>query len=194
MANDIPITPAGRQFAALVLLGAIIESASGQDYYDHVHSRLFGPAGMTSTGTLPEEVIAEKISVGYTHSGGTELRPNTDTLPYRGMAAGGGYTTVEDLVRFANALMTHQLLDERHTQILTTGKVAMGTAQYAFGFGVFDSDKPERYFGHNGGAPGMNGDLRIYPNPGYVVAVLSNLDPRAATRVSDFTGNRLPVN
>ena len=46
--------------------------------------------------------------------------------------------------------------------------------------------------GHGGGAPGMNGDLRIYPQSGYVVAVLSNLDPPAAGAVSNFLDLRLP--
>jgi hypothetical protein len=38
----------------------------------------------------------------------------------------------------------------------------------------------------------MNGDLEICPGPGYVVAVLANTDPPAASRVSDFITNRLP--
>jgi hypothetical protein len=38
----------------------------------------------------------------------------------------------------------------------------------------------------------MNGDLKICPGAGYVIAVLANLDPPAATRVSDFIANRLP--
>ena len=50
-----------------------------------------------------------------------------------------------------------------------------------------------RCFGHGGGAPGMNGELKICPGPGYVVAVLANLDPSAATRVADFITNRLPI-
>jgi len=45
--------------------------------------------------------------------------------------------------------------------------------------------------GHAGGAPGMSGDLRIYPKTGYVVAVLSNLDPPTATQVSGFLDLRL---
>jgi D-alanyl-D-alanine carboxypeptidase len=49
--------------------------------------------------------------------------PNTDTLPYRGVAAGGGYTTVGDLLKFANALLAHALLDAAHTELLITGKV-----------------------------------------------------------------------
>ena len=46
--------------------------------------------------------------------------------------------------------------------------------------------------GHGGGAPGMNGDLEIYPKSGYVVAVLANEDPPAAQRISEFLGPRLP--
>ncbi|HYX53894.1 MAG TPA: hypothetical protein VE783_10625 [Candidatus Limnocylindrales bacterium] len=38
----------------------------------------------------------------------------------------------------------------------------------------------------------MNGDLQICPSTGYVVAVLSNLDPPAATHVLEFIMNRLP--
>jgi D-alanyl-D-alanine carboxypeptidase len=51
-----------------------------------------------------------------------------------------------------------------------------------------------RHFGHGGGAPGMNGDLQIFPQSGYVIVVLSNLDPPAASRISDFIVNRLPAN
>ena len=38
----------------------------------------------------------------------------------------------------------------------------------------------------------MNGDLEICPGPGYVIAVLANMDPAAASRISDFIANRLP--
>jgi hypothetical protein len=40
--------------------------------------------------------------------------------------------------------------------------------------------------------PGMNGDLAICPDTGYVVVVLANLDPMAASRISEFIINRLP--
>ena len=60
---------------------------------------------------------------------------NTGTLPYRGTSAGGGYTTVGDLLRFATALTGHVLLDARHTALLTTGKVDTGQGdKYAYGF------------------------------------------------------------
>ena len=40
--------------------------------------------------------------------------------------------------------------------------------------------------GHGGGAPGMNGDLRIYPKSAYVVVVLANFDPLAASGSTDY--------
>ena len=49
-----------------------------------------------------------------------------------------------------------------------------------------------RCFGHTGGMLGENGDLEICPAAGYVVAVLANMDPPAATRISTFVVNRLP--
>jgi hypothetical protein len=117
---------------------------------------------------------------------------NTDTLPYRGTSAGGGYCTVGDLLKFADALMGHKLLNAENTVLLITGKVDSGGGRkYAYGFEDGRGKDGGGAVGHGGGAPGMNGDLRIYPKSGYVVAVLSNLDPPAATQVSEFVGLRL---
>lgn len=47
--------------------------------------------------------------------------------------------------------------------------------------------------GHGGGAPGMNGELRIYPKSGYTVVALANMDPPAAVRIAAWLGTRLPA-
>ena len=81
-----------------------------------------------------------------------------------------------------------------YEELLTTGRqddLDEGSAYYAYGF----EDKivnGTRCFGHGGGAPGMNGDLQICPGSGYVVAVLANMDPPAARRISDFITSRMP--
>lgn len=177
-----------------LLLGLIIEKAGGQDYYDYVREHIFKPAGMNSTDSLPEDQAVPGRSVGYTKMNGKrEWLPNVDTLPYRGTSAGGGYSTVEDLLAFANALENHKLLDAKHVELLTTGKVAtpMGP-KYSYGFGEEISPDGVRCIGHGGGAPGMNGDLKICPQSGYVIAVLANLDPMAAGHAADFITARLP--
>jgi CubicO group peptidase (beta-lactamase class C family) len=176
-----------------VLLGAVIESVTGKSYYDVVRDRVFKPAGMKSTASEPEDARVPGRSVGYTKDEGTTLKPNTDTLPYRGSPAGGGYSTVEDLERFALALQNHVLLDAKHTELLITPKPIEGSrSQYAYGIGNMNLEGL-RCFGHDGGAPGMNGALSICPKDGYVIAILSNFDPPAAEREGEWLAARLPV-
>lgn len=173
-----------------VLLGVIIEAVSGQSYYDYVRDQIFRPAGMEATDSLPEDVIVPQRATGYTRRQGA-WRPNTDTLPYRGTSAGGGYSTVYDLHRFSLALLTHGFLNPEHTQLLTTSKVdTPAGGRYAYGFGAGTEDGAQ-WFGHGGGAPGMNGELRIFPKSGHVIVALANLDPPAATRLVSFVARRL---
>ena len=177
-----------------LLLGLVVEKASGQDYYEYVREHIFKPAGMTSTDSLPEDQTVADRSIGYTKMNGSkEWSPNVDTLPYRGTSAGGGYSTVADLLAFANAL-ENQLLDAKHVDLLTTGKVERpgGGSKYGYGFGDEISADGVRCFGHGGGAPGMNGDLKVCPQTGYVIVVLANLDPQTASHASDFITARLP--
>jgi CubicO group peptidase (beta-lactamase class C family) len=178
-----------------ILLGAVIERVTGHSYYDYVHMHIYAPAGMTRTGSLPENHAVPGRSIGYTKPpGATAWAPNTDTLPYRGTSAGGGYSTVEDLARFAHALLSHKLLSPDTTKLLITGKVKAGPgARYAYGFEDARDADGNGWVGHGGGAPGMNGDLKIYPESGYVVAVLANIDPPAAQRISEYLDPRLPT-
>jgi D-alanyl-D-alanine carboxypeptidase len=85
------------------------------------------------------------------------------------------------------------LLDAKHTELLVTPKPFPGSKQqYGYGFATEDAGGL-RCFGHGGGAPGMNGELSICPKEGYVIAVLANLDPPAASRAKQYVSNRLPL-
>jgi len=120
--------------------------------------------------------------------------PNSETLPYRGTSAGGGYSTAGDLTRFAQALLGHQLLSPDSTRLLITGKVdAAPGIRYAYGFVDWRDIEENGSVGHSGGAPGMNGDLRVYPQSGYITVVLANMDPPAAGRIATWLDARLPT-
>ncbi|HVE48073.1 MAG TPA: serine hydrolase domain-containing protein [Casimicrobiaceae bacterium] len=189
--------PPGAQFSysnyGFMLLGAIIERVTGKSYYDYVAERIHAPAQMTATGSAPEDLLVPERSVGYMRQGGSVLVSNAQTLPYRGTPAGGGYSTVGDLARFAVALREHKLLDQANTTLLLSGKVpAFPGQQYAYGF-IDRVVGSRRFVGHGGGAAGMNGDLAFEPNGGYLVVVLSNFDPPTATQVLSFILDRLPA-
>jgi len=53
-------------------------------------------------------------------------------LPIRATSAGGGDSTVKDLLAFANALTHEKLLDAEHTKLLTTSKVDTPNATRIF--------------------------------------------------------------
>jgi len=61
--------------------------------------------------------------------------------------------------------------------------------RYDFG-GTIGTD---RFFGHGGGAPGMNGELRIFPTLDEVVIALANVDPQPATRLVEYYQLRMPL-
>ena len=172
-----------------VLLGAVIERVSGISYYDYVEQKVYRAAGMKDTGSLPEDVEVRDRAKGYMRRAGA-WQPNTDTLPYRGMAAGGGYSTAHDLLAFAQALEAGKLV----SKAMLAHATEAGGAGDGFGLGfMHDGAGSARMYGHNGGAPGMNGGLWIYPSAGYVVIGLSNLDPDAATRAMIFLTSRMPL-
>ncbi len=140
-----------------ILLGLIIEKASGMSYYDYVREKIFAPAGMSATDSLPESESVPRRSVGYMRLD-EQWRPNADTLPWRGTSAGGGYSTARDLLRFALALQSGKLLSKERLAEAT--KAQMG--DYGFGFGTAGQGALH-YYGHGGGAPGMNGEPAHLP-------------------------------
>ena len=178
-----------------LLLGVITEKLSKKSYYDQVQASIFKPARMTSTSSPFEDKPLAGRSIAYTKLvGGKRAEAWTDakdTLPIRATSAGGGDSTVGDLLKFANALTSHKLLDKTHTELLTTQKRGEPGGGYAYGFSTSEEDGV-RCFGHNGGAPGMNGELSICDS-GYTIAILANFDPPAASRVLPFIKARLPA-
>ncbi|HWY62708.1 MAG TPA: serine hydrolase domain-containing protein [Rhizomicrobium sp.] len=171
-----------------LLLGNIIEKVSGLSYYDYVQKRVFAPAGMTHTASAPEDQIVPKRAIAYTR-GNVGWVPVPD-LPYRGTAAGGGYTTIGDMLKFALALDNGKLLPERLLADATTlHDHGSGTG---YGFSAYGAGMLQSY-GHNGGAPGINGEFRVYPALHRVVVAFSNYDPNVAVNLANFYTSRMPV-
>jgi D-alanyl-D-alanine carboxypeptidase len=93
-----------------ITLGAIIERVSGMPYERYVAERIFAPAGMSHTGYPQSDAIEADVAVGYSRQlGGEGLRSNVFAHGAAGSAAGGGYSTVGDLLAFANALRSGTL-------------------------------------------------------------------------------------
>jgi CubicO group peptidase (beta-lactamase class C family) len=182
-----------------ILLGRIIELTSGESYDDYVRKHIYLPAGMLQTEARPESELVRGRAIGYARELGVPtdrsssaeqgpggLAPNTDWLPWSGTSAGGGYSTVQDLLLFADALQRGKLLSPALLKEATTDNPSH--PGYGLGFYVL----PGGGYGHGGGAPGINAELHILPQRGYVVVALTNRDPRMATDAVGYIESILP--
>jgi len=159
----------------MLVLGKVIEVVTKQDYFDYVREHLSKPAGMVSTDAYELDRVNPNLAVGYQREfrdDGTKMfRNNIFMHVMRGGPAGGGYSTVEDLVRFAEALKAGKLVSPATFELMTSPKPEVNSPEYGYGFSV---DPETRVVGHSGGFPGISSNLDIFKGTGYVAVVMSN--------------------
>jgi CubicO group peptidase (beta-lactamase class C family) len=131
-----PTFPAGHKYqycnGGYVLLGAIVENISGQLLPRFFENQIFKPLGMTSTFVLtsPDQKTAD-VARGYDMSDGDN--------DFAGMSTGDGgvYSTVNDLLRFDQALYTDALVTQRTlAEAFTPAHVSEGRTTYGFGWNI----------------------------------------------------------
>jgi CubicO group peptidase (beta-lactamase class C family) len=150
-----------------IVLGLIIEKVSGQTYFDYVREHIYKIAGMENTAHLEADMPAENVASGYTNNWdendhpGEPRRNNIYTRPARGSSAGGGYSTVDDLLKLIVALKENKLSAPRVSEEISRQGIAIA-----------------------GGAPGINAEVETNPETNYTIIVLSNYDPPAAQKVA----------
>lgn len=180
-------TPAGEfsySNSGFLLLGLVVEAVSGLDYYDYVERHLCAPAGMARTG-FPQRGQAADLARGYDPEMDAGAVKLGSYLPVsvggRGSAAGGAASTVDDLLRFADALAGGVLLDAAHLELLSRLQVADGGAESGWSCGAaVQMARGVHAYGHGGSAPGCQFELKIYPGRDAVLVVMSNYNTIAA--------------
>jgi len=168
----------------MLVLGKVIEVATGQDYFHYVREHVYERAGMTNSDAYELDRVNPNLAVGYERrytAAGVDVRNNIFVHVIRGGPAGGGYSTVEDLTRFAVALQSGRLVRPASVRLLTSPKPEVASPEYGYGFGVEEGGK---IVGHSGGFVGINSQLDIYPAEGYTLAVMSNYGGGAAPVVA----------
>ena len=171
-----------------VVLGRVIETASGALYPAYVHDHVYRPAGMTASGFFRAGGRLDDLAlpVPSGRMAGPAMAP---AGPRPGNPAGGSYATAADLFRFARALRAGRLLDAPMTRYVLDGTFG---EQPRWGFSLREQVVGERRFlGNGGGAPGVNAEFRFEPAGPYTVVVLSNSGPPAATTLLTAIVNRI---
>jgi CubicO group peptidase (beta-lactamase class C family) len=171
-----PGTEWGYSNTGMLLAGAVIEKASGMEYFEYVRQNITGPAGMTRTDCYELDKVNENLAVGYERRrtpSGVEYRNNIFMHVMRGGPAGGGYSTSPDLLKFDQALRSGKLLSSSSMEQLWSPHPEISSPQYGFGFGV-EATPAGRVVGHSGGFTGISSYLSMYLDEGYTVIAMSN--------------------
>jgi CubicO group peptidase (beta-lactamase class C family) len=158
----------------MMVLGKVVEIVSGQSYYDYVRENIYKPAGMTNTDCYELDKLNTNLAVGYDKQftdSGIAWSNNIFAHVMRGGPHGGGYSTVEDLLKFDQALRSNKLLSAEYVKILTTPKLELNSPNYGYGF-FAGANSP--FTGHSGGFTGINSNLSMYFGSGWSAIVMSN--------------------
>jgi CubicO group peptidase (beta-lactamase class C family) len=158
-----------------ILLGYIIEKVSGKSYADYVRDHIFEPAGMKDSGYDTASAVIKKRAAGYEANGANT--PFLDmSLPY---AAGSLYSTVDDLVKWDEALHANKLISRASFEAMTKP----GKGNYGYGLVMQTIDgKPAQL--HGGGINGFNTNMIRFPNEHVVAIALANQSSSAPDRIA----------
>src|SRR6202142_2222021 len=172
--------PPGSRFAYSNLncscVAEIIQKASGMLWPDFIASRIFAPAGLTSTRTTTATEIVLHRASGYETSGGKVK--NADVwIALR--PSGAFLSTVLDLAKWDNALDSGKILPAAtRNQMWTPVRLTDGTT-YGYGFGWFlDEINGHRRVHHSGGVPGFVCEMERFPDDRLTVIVMANIGGR----------------
>lgn len=154
-----------------ILLGLIIEAATGRSLADELRSRIYQPLGMNNTYLETKEPFPGNLVRGY-ESAGRRVEDVTDINTGNGLADGGILSTAADLARFADGLFRGGLVSDATLQQMLNfhpvGEYGLGIANEFTSFG--------NTYGHTGSILGYISIMWYFPDEDLIVTALVNLD------------------
>lgn len=181
--RDLPLQWApGTRYAynnsGYFLLGVVIEKVAGKKYEQALQEMILTPLGMKDTGYDWPQTIIQRRASGY-RGVGAKLTNAPAIDMQQPFAAGALYSTVEDLLRWDQALHTEQLLPEAAKKIMWTPFLE----NYAYGWNVAAPSAAtygHRRLVHGGGINGFSANIIRLPDANVTVIVLSNNESASA--------------
>ncbi|MFC1783538.1 serine hydrolase domain-containing protein [Planctomycetota bacterium] len=177
---------------AFILLSAIIERAGNQKFADQVHERIVKRLGMR---TLQPDYQWNEIpnrTIGYRRDRQTkEIVRSTDTDVSWKLGGGGLISNIDDLARFAEAMINTELISkETEEMIFTVQKNNAGEdTRYGLGFRL-SGEGEDLQVSHSGSQEKTKTYMAFYPRQGTGVVVMCNSEQ---ARPTSFVSKLFPV-
>lgn len=159
-----------------VLLGRIIEKISGINYEDYMQKNIWDPAGMTDTGIEEYSVNYTNKSLLYTTTASGYFIETQKTNLSDRVPGGGVYSTVDDLLKFGEAILSNKLISAPTLEEMLIPITQMeGKKNYGLGWSIYNEKQGFDYaFGHSGSQRGAASILVIIPDQQACIIALSN--------------------
>jgi CubicO group peptidase (beta-lactamase class C family) len=170
------------------VLGHVLEVVTGTVWDELLRTRLVEPLELTHTVTLPEDVLRFRAAIGHIQPPGEELsHAPAWGLPRTAGPAGAICSTATEVLGFAKLHLRdgvgpngERLLSEesaramREPQVeVPTGGIGESEAHWGLGWSVY-TWSGRTVVGHDGGTIGQAAFLRVVPDSGAAVALLTN--------------------
>lgn len=172
--------------ANYILLTAIIELVSGQDYTDFLQEHFWKPLKMNHTGyksiSFHSELLAHGYYFNYTEGIWKDWGTTQEHLPYNNkhwysIGKGDIHSTVEDLYKWHIGLHNNEVLSEKSLRLIERPHVAENaeeTSHYGYGWAIYNSSRGTKIVTHNGSNGVYFANFIRYIDDDVVVIVLSN--------------------
>ena len=177
-----PLFPVGEGFrysdAGYLVLGRVIEAASGRSYYDLLQERILDPLELTEVRPQDQSVLTG-ITPGYM-GGSSNLRKDGRMKfdPRSEWTGGGLITNPTMLVEFYAALAEGRLVSEESLGLMLSGGWQNPrTPEWHYGYGMFVIERGAA-FDHGGMWPGYRTHVTHKLESGVTIAVQTNRDGR----------------
>jgi D-alanyl-D-alanine carboxypeptidase len=167
-------------------LGRVIEKVTGKTYEAQLHEAILDPLGMKDSGCDRRDANLPDRATGYVFdaAGGVVLAEYTDAG--NDFAAGGLYSTAEDMARWVRALVDGRIVSPATLEKAWTPVTLAGGRHGAYGYGfMLVPYRGLREIAHGGDISGFNSYVALYPTEKLTVVVLSNVGMRPPGPVPD---------
>jgi CubicO group peptidase (beta-lactamase class C family) len=167
-----------------IVLGYVIEQVSGLPYAAFLQQQVFTPAGMRSSGYADRKTVLLQRAASYAQEQGTLVNASFLDLE-DAYAAGGLYSTAEDLLRWDRALSRAALVTPSSLAMMVTPYVPIGDgSSYGYGWQIGVRFGRQVVY-HGGRIDGFRVLLARYPDAQVCIAVLCNLQSCDPDPVAD---------
>ncbi len=181
-ANTMPLDfPPGDRLnysnTGYMVLGKVIEKVSGLSYAAFLERNIFKPLRMRNTGLDSVKTVATRAR-GYLNEKGGFKETQTHSMG-SAFAAGGLYSTVEDLYLWDQAWYDGRLLQPASVETAFTPVQLNDGRRAPYGFGWMITEmRGLREISHGGDISGFNAFIARFPDQHLSVVVLSNIGMR----------------